>query len=706
MAREDEDRLLAAFRAHHAADQIRRRRILRGVTARLEAGDPGLPDGDGWRARLPGARPLVWLAALALVGAGAGLVGWRAGRDGRPMAEAPATAALGSGTRGRIPALTGAGTPPAPAAQASGVPAGCRGVGTYVISGPATAARPAWRGYLDTVPSHALLAGIGASVNLNELRDVHPDALMASLAQHGVRTVLMEINWDALDPEYERLSGTARGRRALTALSAAARHGLRPVVRLAAHESSPCPLETRSYTLASAAAAGTREVVVVEPTTALVAGRSGLSRLSGNIAAEALVVAIHGARLRLSRPLPTSLAAGARVAITTLAYEPFASPGTPASEATTVGWLRFVDRVAASLTELLGTERADDKGFDLELGHSLTFGARFLWIGNYHDPAPPVDDPDRTWRDLLTRTAAHLASHPERFAGVRLANGFLSRDGGARCADQPDGVTAIARRELRPTARTGPITPLQAVERLVSGLEPVDLSRELVAAPGARCRSWISGSPDAWLLSPRLSPERALAVTAKLALRQYAFFLNKGAERVYLPALPERPGPRATGLLPVEALAQLRTTDASARSPALEAVSRLVTLVEAGAEARPSEPQRLAVRELWECHGRTLAVHGESVPACELMAVLPFQRGDGRHAIAYYVATPDPTTDLPPARYGLRLAGVRGRGARVAAHDLLSGRELPVIVQGRGEDELTVEVEATDAPRVLVVDEP
>ncbi len=64
----------------------------------------------------------------------------------------------------------------------------------------------------------------------------------------------------------------------------------------------------------------------------------------------------------------------------------------------------------------------------------------------------------------------------------------------------------------------------------------------------------------------------------------------------------------------------------------------------------------------------------------------------------------DPTRfDLPPERYRLAIDGVHGEDARVSVTDPLAGRTTPVKIVSRTADEIVVDMEVTDSPRLLTI---
>jgi hypothetical protein len=66
--------------------------------------------------------------------------------------------------------------------------------------------------------------------------------------------------------------------------------------------------------------------------------------------------------------------------------------------------------------------------------------------------------------------------------------------------------------------------------------------------------------------------------------------------------------------------------------------------------------------------------------------------------------TSDPTRyDLPPEAYRLELGGVDGQTATVSAYDPLSDTTVKADVVARGTDSVTVQLDLTDSPRLLQI---
>ena len=204
-----------------------------------------------------------------------------------------------------------------------------------------------------------------------------------------------------------------------------------------------------SRRLAAAAPAGATRVELTD-TSDLIVGRSGLSGLTDYWAAEALLTAIEGKTVRLSKPLPKALSAEKPVSMATLKYRPFSVPGSADYRKTMAGWLEYVDVITAFVTETLGTAAAADKGFDLEIWNELTFGTHFLYVNDYYEPRAYQYSANDIWTNLVKATADHVAARCapvcRRPPQQRLCQyNSLACRGGATSGDYGDQQTSLCR---------------------------------------------------------------------------------------------------------------------------------------------------------------------------------------------------------------------------------------------------------------------
>ena len=267
-----------------------------------------------------------------------------------------------------------------------------------------------------------------------------PEIRIRHLARHGFAHIRLEIGWGNVSYEDESRLANADSLRPI--LLACKKWHVRPLILLNAHQGAPCPVRFFERTVTAAAHKGDRQVTL-DSTDGLHIGYSGLSQLTQYWAAEALITAIDGKTVMLSKPLPKDIAAGSHVPMATLKYRPFAAPGSDDYKETVAGWLRYVDTVEQFVRDALGTQGQKDAGFDLEVWNELTFGDEFLYLNHYYDP-PPVEYEERgVWGNLVRETAAHVEAHRDLFPGVLIGDGFANTIPWPASSQEPAGVTAI-----------------------------------------------------------------------------------------------------------------------------------------------------------------------------------------------------------------------------------------------------------------------
>ena len=225
---------------------------------------------------------------------------------------------------------------------------------------------------------------------------------------------------------------------------------------------------------------------------------------------------------------------------------------------------------------------------------------------------------------------------------------------------------------------------------------------------------------------PRLS--RVMhRLAAKSTLRNYLFQSHKGVQRIYLYAAKGKDSEFA--LLPeayYEALRRsgYRLTPAVRRAagPQLQALGNLVRELRSG--ERIEQPRFLDVERI-ASSDETVAYPGDGRDIApdrylvEDMAVLPYQLGDRKYAVAYYIVTRDVTASwdesrqrLDPERYDMpermaevKLSNVAGRRAEVSVYDPITDERTTPQVTEASATTLTVRLPVTDSPRLLLIEE-
>ncbi|MCC6177966.1 MAG: hypothetical protein IT305_21915 [Chloroflexi bacterium] len=605
-----------------------------------------------------------------------------------------------------------------------------------------------WRAYLETVPAATFVDGLGMHLNL---QGENPDLVLRMLAEHGIRTVRIEVGWGRLTYDESRFDMPELS----PLLAAAQQYGVRPLILLNANHGQPVPMETVMRTAPLGALPGATKLRL-DDTSGLRPGYSGLSNLTEHWAAEVLITGIDGNTVTLSKPLPVIIAPGARVQIATLRYRPFSAPGSADYQETLNGWLGYVDRVAAATTAALGTDGAADKGFDLEIWNELTFGSKFLSINNYYAGAPYKYAESDVIHDLETATAEHVAADPTRFGGVALTDGFASTSPWPAASTEPARVTALSKHPYPPRLRFPadeqrgqghvglnalgrpdkyvPNYVARFPEYFGTAIQTETLIRDLApltttiggtehgrnARPGDPVETWITEANLAhdWTgMSPALPPDAIGPFKAKVAARFVAFYLNKGASRLYLFALNDAGPNDDVNMVADTFLALARqpgTTypadDTDYTSLPLRVLARMAARFADGLDRSLTETRPLTVTSVTDTHNHAQfpgdgSTEHPPLYDREVLAILPYQVNATRFVIPYYVMTRDILQSLAPEQFTVRLRGIRGTDAQVSVYDPLGDTDVPVDVLAADANSLTLSLTAADYPLLLSIEE-
>lgn len=610
-----------------------------------------------------------------------------------------------------------------------------------------------WRAYLETVPTAQFLNGIGINYHVDP--PVNLDLIVQMLSQHGIRRGRIEIGWSEVNfDDGSRLNSNheAIHRDRLRTLQA---HNIRPLILLNAHHGIPGPVKTIQHQLLATAEAGARQILL-DQTQDLKVGYSGLSNLTDYRAAELLFTEIQGNTVTLSKPLPKRLEAGTTVVISTLKYRPFSPPDTQDYRDTIAGWQRYVDTVARFAADALGTSGSADKGFDLEIWNELSFGSDFLYINRYYDPKPFDYNEDSIWDNLITETVNYVEAHADLFTGVALSNGFSNTVPWVASSKQPQRIRAInkhpyAGRKSYPQDedKNKPLNALfqeydkaefiptyevlfpeyygnaLQTETLIRDMAPI--TTEIYGTPHGRYARVIDGKAaptEVWITEvntdlsvnvPGITTERALAVKTKMVARYFCFYLNKGVTQVYLyAALGDERGFGIVSQKFVDHAAQpgavYPDNDDTYVSSPLRMLDRMVNHMNRQIDSALRQTRQLQVVSIRDVHDH-VQFRGKGTEAYpdlfdrDVLTLLPFQSNSRRFVIPYYVMTRNITKDLAPEEFTVKIRGLRGRGASVTAYDPIRDRNIPVRIEQRGPNELTLNLTATDYPYLLEVEE-
>ena len=616
-----------------------------------------------------------------------------------------------------------------------------------------------WRSSLTTRPATSLQDAIGINFN------VTPQEALATarlLHDSGVRRARIELPWDGMSYAHpSRIADPAGWRMYITALRV---NRIRPLILLNANSIAPGPTRTFRLDLSATAARGATNVSLTRASAAqVVPGLTGIDTDVGYpLAAGVLITSLTAdGRARLSRPLPRRLRAG-EVQATTLRYAAFAPPRladgapNPRFARTLAGWLTYVKAVCWFVRDAYGSEN-----FDVEVWNELSFGSAFLSERNYFSPVPDRGSTGSVTQALLNRTVQMLRNPADGLTHVRAGDGFSNETPFPSGATVPSGTYALdkhpyppslsypkAQQEagfpsldtfgrpsegFMPTYRSfmpeWPLTALDA-ETPMRDLSPIRTA--IHGTPhGAGTHPAASGPPKVWITEDALFadwarrnglPAADLAeFQAKAALRFYTSYASEGAQAVDLFAAKAG---SCCQLIPQRFFAAADANPAS--YPAgkggltMRAVGRLASTL-SGAQ-RIAHPRQLKLSAIAQ-DGDDSQFTGNGTAAYptlynrDVLTFFPFQASARRFVSAVYVMTRDLTHrytahpgrnrspyDLPPDSFRLTIGNVDAAGATVSLTDPLTGTHPPAGIVSRRGEQIVVQLQATDSPRMLTID--
>lgn len=602
-----------------------------------------------------------------------------------------------------------------------------------------------WRAYLETIPAAKFLQGVGIQLDLNDREN--PDLVLQMLATHGIQTARLEIGWNNLSYENQTLQND----RLQAILKACKRWGVRPLILLNANQGIPTPTQFFQRTVTANASAGARKIQLND-TSGLTIGKSGLNNLTdAGWAAEALITAIDGKTITLSKPLPKSIAAGSSVSMATLKYRPFSKPGSADYNNTIAGWQHYVGTVAKFVANTLGTTSSTDKGFDMEIWNELTFGSQFLSINNYYARPPAAYEEESIWTNLVKATADYAVANPRQFSGVKFSDGFANTIPWPASSKQPVRISAISKHPYanrknfpKDEQRGEKIDALGRITEFIpkySALFPeyyatalqtetllrdaAPFSNEIQGVRHGRYARQVNGRvvpTDVWITETGFAPDEhgitkplpALALKAKTTARYYPFYLNKGVTKLYLYSAAS--GNLGLGIVQDNFLEYSRThsvypkNDRAYVSPALQITSRIVRQMKQNLDPTLTKARQLQLDSISDTHNQ-IQFGGDGTAAHpnlynrDVFAFLPYQVNSHRFVIPYYVMTRDVTKNLSPAKFSIQISKLKAQGATVSVYDPMHDRTVPVTIDRRGRDFLNLTLSATDYPYLLIIQE-
>jgi hypothetical protein len=586
-----------------------------------------------------------------------------------------------------------------------------------------------WRAYLETRSAEEFLNGIGINYNCPESVD---DVAIPLLAECGIKVFRIEIGWDSVSFDETHLNNAERWGHLLRLCK---EHGIRPTLLLNANHGAPCPVRFMDVELAEDAPKGSRSVKFVA-TREFVAGRTGLCNLTGEgVAAEAFITHIDAdtGECQLSKPLPKAFKKGDKPRLATLKYLPLFPVGTPEFEETTTGWLHYAKLVTEQ------AKRAGIDEFDAEIWNELSFGSHFVEGFRYYDPSPydPKKFPDSLHKggscwELSRRTAQQVKRdnpHARVIWGWSNTT-FFHTD----ITQLPEGIDGQSYHPYGTGTRNYPKDE-QYKNRPQDNLEGYTPTLK-TRFPEGWAQEFFQTESLMRLLNPEtrkkhppgterffhymtehgvLPPEcdvkdisAAWDLKTKCVLRSYCFWLNKGIDCLdYFCAYNDRP--LDFELLPPELKKWTSPETNPARAdndfltPPLRALRHLTQAFQGAEHLSRTRPLQVEATELGEPR-QIFAGDGQHPPLWQrqAFAVLPFQVSESKFVIPVYAMTFDATKSFGEQSYRLTIGGLPSK-VTVSLYDPIQDRPVAVRVVEQTTSSVTVELPATDYPRLLTL---
>ncbi|BCM90599.1 hypothetical protein IAD21_02453 [Abditibacteriota bacterium] len=611
-----------------------------------------------------------------------------------------------------------------------------------------------WRGYLETMPASQFIDGVGIGLNIHPEDGENADLIVQHLAKNGVKLSRIEIGWGSVNWDETGINSDWAGE----LVRACSKWHVRPVILLNAHHGGPCPARFFERGVTADAPVGSR-TVTLDDVSGLVIGRSGFSQLTDYWAAEVLVTAINGNTVTLSKPLPKAFAVGQRVPMATLKYAPFSPVETALGQETLAGWQRYV-RLVARFVRDNQAKAGGMTGFDMEAWNEGSFGSGFLDLNHYYSPpivTYPGGNGEVNMLDIVKATARTAEADLPLFAGVEFGDGFTNTTPWHGAGNLPARFTAINKHpysgvdEMPKSDRGGvridaqghedksgwvPTYTSNFPEYFASAIQTEHVIRDMgpfneeVYGTWKHGRYYRGADPVwVWCTEANKAPNEmgitdrtaALDLKARGTARFLCFYLNKGVSKfIFYAAAPNDKslGDTELGIVQSNFLdyAKIHTAypqdDASYTSPALMVIRRMVAQFKNGLDPTLTlqSTRKLTVNGLSDTHDHTQFI-GDGTPAHpnlynrDVFAFLPFQVNRSKFVIPYYVITRNMRPALPPENYTIDIAGINSQRARVSVYDPLNDSQIPLAIKERGDSHLKVQISATDAPRLLIVDE-
>jgi hypothetical protein len=394
-------------------------------------------------------------------------------------------------------------------------------------------------------------------------------------------------------------------------------------------------------------------------------------------------------------------------------------------------------------------------GFDIEIWNELTFDSQFLQLSDYYVQSA-ASGAGNTWAQVVQATASVVSANPSLFAGAVITDGFANTIPWPSSVNEPAQVNSLSKhlypglynfpadQELGgsslnallqtefPPAFNPTYTALFA-EYFASGIQFESVIHDM--GPFTSSIYGTNHGADARVINGQVAPvsiaitetgippgqfgvtntTQALLLKAKVALRSWAFFLNKGANQVDIYSTV---GSSDTdfGLILNSFATYTGTTypanDSSYVSPALQGLGNIVTQMNQGLDTTitASTARSLTVNQIYDTHhnyqftGDGTAAHPNLYDR-EVFTFLPYQVNAHKFVIPYYVATRNQFNAFTPENFTIDISGMNAIGATITAYDPLNNVSVPITLNQASSTEVIITLTAADYPYLLTVQE-
>jgi hypothetical protein len=591
-----------------------------------------------------------------------------------------------------------------------------------------------WRSYLETVPATQMLDGIGVNYSLPSNAD---DAVaLKTLADSGFKVVRIEVGWGDIGMNDQIIPSIAT--HLATILQNCKQDGIKPLILLNANQGVPVPNTVTKVNVVSGGTVGATSLVL-SSVAGLTTGYSGLSNLTGYTMDEVLFTSIDPTTntVQLSKPLPKAIDDGTSEYIYTMKYLPLYPVGTPQFDATSAGWLKYVDAVTA----LVNAQGITD--FDAEIWNELTFGSNFLNFANYYATLPvPASTTDflhaggNAWQlGNLTVQELHKDDPSARaiwgFSNTTFYHTAITQlppgTGGQSGHPYGTGTTLWpANAGTRSTWFVDNFIP-SLTERLPEGWAGEGYQVETLPRllnPGSRLTQFPPDSSSFLYYMTEMGsdpqedgitdPTESMAYKAKALIRSVLFWLNKGLSQIDTFTAYDSSSDAGFGLFSdaVAPSAYGSTPESALMSPALTAMQNVTSQFSGSVTLTPAQQRQLTVAVTGIGPQQQVfagdATH-QPLYYRDMFAFLPFQDNATTFTSALYVMSYDAVNPPTPESFRLTIGNVNGLQAKITLYDPLTGSYVPnadLVVQGRQANSVTLLVNnVPDYPWLLKIQE-